>query len=48
MKDETPFAFMSGYYDPRHDIAENLRNASVLAKPYRLAQIKSMLSGLAA
>jgi DNA-binding LytR/AlgR family response regulator len=47
MKDETPFAFMSGF-DPRHDIPENLRDASVLAKPYRLAQIKSILSGLAA
>jgi DNA-binding response OmpR family regulator len=47
MKDEIPFAFMSGF-DPRHDIPENLRNASVLARPFRPAQIKLMLGGLVA
>ncbi len=36
MKDEIPFAFMSGF-DPRHDIPENLRKAPVLAKPFRPA-----------
>ncbi|MEI9916400.1 MAG: response regulator [Methylovirgula sp.] len=46
-KDKIPFAFMSGF-DPRHDIPDNLRMASVLAKPFRPAQIKSILSGLAA
>lgn len=45
MKDRIPFAFMSGF-DPRHDIPENLRHAPFLAKPFRPAQIKSILSGL--
>ncbi len=45
MKDEVPFAFMSGF-DPHHDIPENLRKAQFLARPFRQAQIKSILSGL--
>jgi CheY-like chemotaxis protein len=39
MKDEIPFAFMSGF-DPRHDIPESLRKAPILAKPFQPAQIK--------
>jgi DNA-binding NtrC family response regulator len=47
MKDKIPFAFMSGFVS-RHDVPENLRHAQFLAKPFRPAQIKSILSGLAA
>ena len=46
MKDEIPFAFMSGF-DPHHDIPDSLRKAPVFAKPFRPAQIKSILSRLA-
>jgi DNA-binding response OmpR family regulator len=45
LNDEIPFAFMSGF-DTRNDVPENLRNAPFLLKPYRPAQIKSILSGL--
>jgi DNA-binding NtrC family response regulator len=47
MKDEIPFAFMSGFVS-RQDVPENLRKAPFLAKPFQPAQIKSILSGLAA
>jgi DNA-binding NtrC family response regulator len=47
MKDKIPFAFMSGFVS-RHDVPENLRHAQFLAKPFRPAQIKLILGGLAA
>jgi DNA-binding NtrC family response regulator len=46
MKDKIPFAFMSGF-NVRNEIPENLRRAPFLAKPYRPAQVRLMLSGLA-
>jgi DNA-binding NtrC family response regulator len=47
MDNEVPFAFMSGYM-ARNEVPENLRHAPFLVKPYRPAQIKSILSGIAA
>jgi DNA-binding NtrC family response regulator len=47
MDHEIPFAFMSGAI-ARHDVPENLRGAPFLAKPYRAAYVKSILSGIAA
>jgi hypothetical protein len=47
MKDKIPFAFMSGLVT-HSDVPENLRHAPFLVKPFRPAQIKSILSGLAA
>ncbi len=44
---EIPFVFMSGFVS-LHDVPENLRRAQFLAKPFRPAQIKSILSHLAA
>jgi DNA-binding NtrC family response regulator len=44
---EIPFAFMSGAI-ARHDVPENFRHAPFLAKPFRPAQIKSMLGAIAA
>jgi hypothetical protein len=38
---------MSGFVS-RDDVPENLRHAPFLAKPYRPAQIRSILNGLAA
>jgi DNA-binding NtrC family response regulator len=46
MNYEIQFAFMSGFVS-RHEIPENLRHAPFLAKPYRPAQIKSILSRIA-
>ncbi len=45
MTHEIPFAFMSGLA-ARHEFPEGLRHAPFLVKPYRPAQIKSILSGL--
>jgi DNA-binding NtrC family response regulator len=45
MKDEIPFAFMSGFIDS-DEVPERLRRAPSLTKPYRLSQIKSILSGI--
>jgi DNA-binding NtrC family response regulator len=47
MKDEIPFAFMSGLVT-HSDVPVNLRHAPFLVKPFQPAQIKSILSGLAA
>jgi DNA-binding NtrC family response regulator len=46
MSRDIPFAFMSGFVS-RHEVPENLRDAPFLAKPYRPAQIKSILSSVA-
>jgi DNA-binding NtrC family response regulator len=46
MKDEIPFAFMSGFIDT-NEVPEGLRRAPCLTKPYRLEQIKSILSSVA-
>jgi DNA-binding NtrC family response regulator len=45
MSREIPFAFMSGFV-LRHEVPEALRHAPFLAKPYRSAQIKSILSSV--
>jgi DNA-binding NtrC family response regulator len=42
---EIPFAFMSGFVS-RHEVPEPLRHAPFLAKPYRSAQIRSILDGI--
>jgi DNA-binding NtrC family response regulator len=42
---DIPFAFMSGFV-LRHEVPEHLRHAPFLAKPYRSAQIKSILSSV--
>jgi DNA-binding NtrC family response regulator len=45
MNHEVPFAFMSGFVDS-HEVPDNLRHAPFIAKPFRAAQIKSILSRL--
>ncbi len=46
MDHEMPFALMSGFIS-RAEVPENLRHKPFLAKPYRPAQVKLILSGIA-